>query len=258
MSISIIANVFELPLQGPQKAVLLALADFANPVDGYAWPSQATLAYRAGYGERCIRTHLAALEDAGWIRRVSATPGSGHCSYYLNLPRIEDEAATVVAERRSRQRQDAEQARLFRESHAFPKPVRAASEDSAGEPRSADPSRDPAYEPPNEPTEEPAAARASACVDEATAAATRRCADLWLSATGTTMAPLVWELMEAAIEATSEEWVADAIRETGANGARAWKYTAAILDRWQREGRATKAADPATDLEARKRKFGVV
>jgi DNA replication protein DnaD len=44
-----------------------------------------------------------------------------------------------------------------------------------------------------------------------------------------------------------EEWIADAIKETGRSGARSWKYTNAILDRWKLEGREQSPVVDATE-----------
>ena len=59
----------------------------------------------------------------------------------------------------------------------------------------------------------------------------------WESATGTTVTPMVGDSMASAASEMPEEWVVDAIRETGLAGAKSWRYTAAILDRWKQEGR---------------------
>lgn len=61
----------------------------------------------------------------------------------------------------------------------------------------------------------------------------------WERATGTLVAPIQGEAMDAWCERVPEEWVMAAIAETGIAGVRNWKYTKAILERWQREGRDT-------------------
>lgn len=73
----------------------------------------------------------------------------------------------------------------------------------------------------------------------------RECMNLWTSATGTTVTRMVGDAMESALEDTPPDWVKDAIRETGLAGAKSWKYTAAILERWKHEGR--EAAPPTAD-----------
>lgn len=69
----------------------------------------------------------------------------------------------------------------------------------------------------------------------------RECMDLWTSATGTTVTRMVGDAMESALEDIPADWVKDAIRETGLAGAKSWKYTAAILERWKHEGREVAA-----------------
>lgn len=84
----------------------------------------------------------------------------------------------------------------------------------------------------------------------AAAAAVQQCADAWTSATGQTVPQQLWESIDAWVERVGVGMVLSAIRETGANGARAWKYTNAILERWALEGMPvpgtprTPAADP--------------
>lgn len=65
----------------------------------------------------------------------------------------------------------------------------------------------------------------------------RRLCDGWMHATGTTMARQAVERFEAYCERTSEEWVFDAIRETGNQGKRVPSYTFAILENWIANGR---------------------
>jgi hypothetical protein len=38
-------------------------------------------------------------------------------------------------------------------------------------------------------------------------------------------------------QGTPEDWLRDAIAETGANGVKAWKYTRSIVERWKAQGR---------------------
>lgn len=58
------------PSTATQRAVLMALADYANK-DGLGWPSQKTLAADMLLTDRTIRTALAGLEAAGLIVRIS-------------------------------------------------------------------------------------------------------------------------------------------------------------------------------------------
>lgn len=255
LSIRIIADVFDLDLAASPKMVMLVLADHADDTEGFAWPSQETIARKAGLSERCVRAKLGELSDLGWIRRVTEPgPRGTRCSYYLNLPRIEAEAQAARAAIREHRHEEAEQARLWRESHSFvAKPPDIAAEPAA--PRSADPSVDPSYEP----SDDPAAAAA------ARDANFRTLCDAWTNATGQTVPRVQGEMMKAAADDVGLQWVLDAITETALGGARRWSYTRAILDRWTLDGREPKDGIAAFDeareaesaLEARKRKFGV-
>ena len=60
---------------------------------------------------------------------------------------------------------------------------------------------------------------------------------LWETATGSTVTRMVGDEMESSIGEMPEEWVADAIRETGLAGVKSWRYTKTILDRWKLDGR---------------------
>lgn len=59
------------------KAVLVALANFANE-SGYCYPGQETLAAMVSGASRTVRSHLAALESAGLIRRQARHDSKGH------------------------------------------------------------------------------------------------------------------------------------------------------------------------------------
>lgn len=70
---------WEQDLPAPTKLVLLALADAVGGRSGEewrCWPSQDTLAQRCGISERQVRTHIAALVDAGLIL-ATHRPGDG-------------------------------------------------------------------------------------------------------------------------------------------------------------------------------------
>jgi len=70
MSIEVMGWVWEQPnLTTGQKLVLLALADHAG-VDGRCYPSTGRLGERCGLGERQVRKHLDALEEAGLITKL--------------------------------------------------------------------------------------------------------------------------------------------------------------------------------------------
>jgi hypothetical protein len=88
----------------PTKLVLFALADVADDY-GLAWPSMATLAKECEMSERSVRNHVAALEQAGLLRRIERFAKSGRQrSNYFQLEtgavRPEDdegEAANLAA-----------------------------------------------------------------------------------------------------------------------------------------------------------------
>ena len=78
-----------------------------------------------------------------------------------------------------------------------------------------------------------AAAAADPEIDEAVG----RLCRVWESATGTTVTRMLGDFFATNLEGLPEAWIADAIQETGAAGAKSMRYTAAILDRWKTEGR---------------------
>lgn len=72
---------------------------------------------------------------------------------------------------------------------------------------------------------------------EETNEAVGRLCRVWESATGTTVTRMLGDFFATNLEGMPEAWIADAIQETGAAGAKSMRYTAAILDRWKTEGR---------------------
>lgn len=72
---------------------------------------------------------------------------------------------------------------------------------------------------------------------------------IWEAATGTTVTRMLGDSLAENLEGMPEEWVADAIRETGLAGAKSWRYTAAILDRWKVEGREEKPVEGANPFK---------
>ncbi len=64
-----------------------------------------------------------------------------------------------------------------------------------------------------------------------------KCLRAWEEETGTLVPRSVGDSMMATLEDIPEDWVLDAIRETGFNGKKNWSYTMAILSRWRDEGR---------------------
>jgi len=51
------------------------------------------------------------------------------------------------------------------------------------------------------------------------------------------LTPMIAEELKAAEATYPPEWIADAVREAVSHNKRKWSYIAAILERWQREGR---------------------
>jgi DnaD/phage-associated family protein len=96
-----------------------------------------------------------------------------------------------------------------------------------------------------EPREEAAAARDPMEEDpnDFSEAISRMCRE-WERATGTTVTAMLADQFESALARFPEDWVADAIRETGEANVKTWKYTKAILDRWAREGREVEPEPP--------------
>lgn len=83
-------------LSAPAKAVILALACYADP-KGRAFPSQATLAFDTGLCERTVRTALASLESLGWIVRERRNKRDGSRSSDLITIQDADARAAYVA-----------------------------------------------------------------------------------------------------------------------------------------------------------------
>lgn len=79
-----------------------------------------------------------------------------------------------------------------------------------------------------------------------------KAAKAWEDATGQLLNPRLGDNIADAITTSSIDWVLDAIKATGDAGVKGWRYTQAILDRWQREGRqATPSKNghtPAVDV----------
>ena len=61
--------------------------------------------------------------------------------------------------------------------------------------------------------------------------------EIWQSAFGTAMPPILSEEVKAAESRYGSDWMRDAFAESAANGVRNWRYVQAILERWETEGR---------------------
>lgn len=77
MSIQAIAWAFEQqPENSNQKLVLIAIANYADG-DGVCWPGQRSLARDCTMGDRTVRRHLQALEEAGYLEREERRRADG-------------------------------------------------------------------------------------------------------------------------------------------------------------------------------------
>ncbi len=89
MSVQAITWVIELNIPVPgQKLALFALANYATKT-GLCFPGQETLAKDTSQGTRTVRRHLAALEQAGFIKRTRRSREDGSRTsdeYQLNMP----------------------------------------------------------------------------------------------------------------------------------------------------------------------------
>lgn len=97
MSNAALTWVFPIPVTGPRKAVLIALAEHADD-DGDCWPSISRLALFAGVTERCVQTSLKSLEAAGLVRVDRSTGGRNSNQYRLDITGAPDEGLIAAAE----------------------------------------------------------------------------------------------------------------------------------------------------------------
>lgn len=61
--------------------------------------------------------------------------------------------------------------------------------------------------------------------------------EIWQSAFGTAMPPILTEEVKAAESRFGIDWLLDAFQEAAANNVRNWRYVQAILERWETSGR---------------------
>lgn len=104
--------------------------------------------------------------------------------------------------------------------------------------------------PPAPAPEESEQARPLTAAADSSSDALSRCMTAWTNATGFTVSRTVADAMLFLLETVPEDWVVDAIKETALNGKRSWNYTAAILARWQTDGR--EVAPPANQEPQRR------
>lgn len=113
MSSKILGNVWDAcaahDIKGAKLVIMARLADYSND-DGVCYPSVETICRQLGLGESTVRTAIAELESAGWLRRESRRKGNRNTSnlYYLNADRLEalariekDKVAALKQQRRT-------------------------------------------------------------------------------------------------------------------------------------------------------------
>ncbi|MEG6403220.1 helix-turn-helix domain-containing protein, partial [Enterobacter kobei] len=94
MSSKILGNVWDAcaahDIKGAKLVIMARLADYSND-DGVCYPSVETICRQLGLGESTVRTAIAELESAGWLRRESRRKGNRNTSnlYHLNADRLE-------------------------------------------------------------------------------------------------------------------------------------------------------------------------
>lgn len=97
MSNAALRWAFTLPVTGPKKAVLLALADHADDA-GECWPSIARLVLFSGIQERAVRNALRDMEDARIIV-TDRSSGRATSHYTLSLNAAPDAALAAASTR---------------------------------------------------------------------------------------------------------------------------------------------------------------
>jgi len=70
MAISLMVEVWKLPLNPSQKLVLLSLSDNANEDTGACWPSVETVSRKTGLGRRTVQRVLRQLEELEYVETV--------------------------------------------------------------------------------------------------------------------------------------------------------------------------------------------
>ncbi|ELY9958693.1 helix-turn-helix domain-containing protein [Salmonella enterica] len=113
MSSKILGNVWDAcaahDVKGAKLVIMARLADYSND-DGICYPSVETICRQLGLGESTVRTGIAELESAGWLRRESRRKGNRNTSnlYHLNAERLEalarvekDKVAALKQQRRA-------------------------------------------------------------------------------------------------------------------------------------------------------------
>ncbi|MCH9331541.1 helix-turn-helix domain-containing protein [Enterobacter hormaechei] len=113
MSSKILGNVWDAcaahDVKGAKLVIMARLADYSND-EGVCYPSVETICRQLGLGESTVRTAIAELESAGWLRREFRRKGNRNTSnlYHLNAERLEalariekDKVAVLKQQRRT-------------------------------------------------------------------------------------------------------------------------------------------------------------
>lgn len=85
MSIRLVSKIWEHDIQGSHRDVLLILADHADHDTHEAWPTVATIAWKAGISERQTQYCLRALERDGVIELTERESPHRGRKYWINL-----------------------------------------------------------------------------------------------------------------------------------------------------------------------------
>lgn len=96
MSIGHVKMALEAKISVSLKLILIILCEAANK-EGYCWPSLRVISDRAGLCERSVQRDMAALEQAGLIRRVPRRRDDGSSTsngYYVFPTAISASSAT--------------------------------------------------------------------------------------------------------------------------------------------------------------------
>ena len=87
MSIKIMSWVLDhSPYLGKQRLIHLVLADHAND-EGLCWPSQETIARRAGCSVEYVRTTVTSMVTDGYLVRERESAGRGKPTHYRVVPK---------------------------------------------------------------------------------------------------------------------------------------------------------------------------
>lgn len=87
MSIKIMSWVMDhSPYLGKQRLIHLVLADHASD-EGFCWPSQETIARRAGCSVEYVRTTIAEMINDGFLVRERESAGRGKPTHYRVVPK---------------------------------------------------------------------------------------------------------------------------------------------------------------------------